>query len=62
MNQVQQISLKLQMGIDPAVNIEPLLLRQMWRELTTLKPAGLRGTSPYNTHNQPRRQRVNKFT
>ena len=32
MNAIQQISLKLQMGIDPALNIQPETLRKMWSE------------------------------
>ena len=32
MNAIQQISLKLQMGIDPALNIQPDNLRKMWNE------------------------------
>ncbi len=30
MNHFHQISLKLQLGIDPAQEIEPLKLREMW--------------------------------
>lgn len=33
MNAIQQISLKLQMGIPPEVNIQPQKLRAMWVEL-----------------------------
>jgi hypothetical protein len=62
MNQIQQISLKLQMGIDPSVNIEPLLLRQMWRELKTENTAGLRGSAPHSSQTRPRRGRLSKFT
>jgi hypothetical protein len=35
MNTIQQISLKLQMGIDPSTEIQPELLRAMWGELAT---------------------------
>lgn len=34
MNAIQQISLKLQMGIAPEVDIQPHMLRAMWLELT----------------------------
>jgi hypothetical protein len=34
MNAIQQISLKLQMGIHPDTEIQAPLLRAMWRELT----------------------------
>jgi len=34
MNAIQQISLKLQMGIDPATDVEPELLRSMWGQLS----------------------------
>jgi hypothetical protein len=34
MNAIQEISLKLQMGIDPAADIDPAMLRSMWNELT----------------------------
>jgi len=34
MNAIQQISLKLQMGLDPSCNIDPHMLRAMWRELS----------------------------
>jgi len=34
MNAIQQISLKLQMGIDPAIDVKPELLRAMWRQLS----------------------------
>ena len=33
MNAIQQISLKLQMGISPEVDIQPQKLRAMWLEL-----------------------------
>jgi len=33
MNAIQQISLKLQMGIAPDVEIQPQMLRAMWLEL-----------------------------
>ncbi len=32
MNAIQQISLKLQMGLDPATHIHPARLRAMWSE------------------------------
>jgi hypothetical protein len=34
MNAIQQISLKLQMGLSPSIEIQPELLRAMWRELS----------------------------
>ena len=34
MNPIQQISLKLQMGIHPSTDIQPEMLRAMWRELS----------------------------
>jgi hypothetical protein len=34
MNTIQQISLKLQMGIHPAADIKPEMLRAMWCELS----------------------------
>ncbi len=34
MNAIQQISLKLQMGIHPSAQIQPELLRAMWRQLS----------------------------
>jgi hypothetical protein len=34
MNAIQEISLKLQMGIDPAADIDPAMLRSMWNDLT----------------------------
>ena len=33
MNTIHQISLKLQMGIHPAADVQPEILRAMWREL-----------------------------
>jgi hypothetical protein len=48
MNAIQQISLKLQMGIAPEVDIQPQRLRAMWLELTnesgSLKP----GEAPHS--------------
>jgi hypothetical protein len=35
MNAIQQISLMLQLGIDPATDIGPELLRAMWLEKST---------------------------
>lgn len=32
MNAIQQISLKIQLGIDPSNDIQPDLLRAMWRK------------------------------
>ena len=32
MNTIQQISLKLKMGIDPQADINPDMLRAMWRQ------------------------------
>ena len=32
MNTIQQISLKIQLGIDPSNDIQPDLLRAMWRK------------------------------
>jgi len=47
MNAIQQISLKLQMGIDPAADIRPELLRFMWQELTRERAGqGYGGTGP----------------
>ena len=34
MNTIHQISLKLQMGIHPAAQIQPEMLRAMWRQLS----------------------------
>ena len=34
MNTIHQISLKLQMGIHPAAQIKPEMLRAMWRQLS----------------------------
>lgn len=34
MNAIQQISLKLQLGIDPAIEIQPEMLRTLWRNLS----------------------------
>lgn len=34
MNAIQQISLKLQLGIDTAIEIQPEMLRTMWRDLS----------------------------
>jgi len=33
LNATQQISLKLQMGIDPSADINPVMLRTMWQQL-----------------------------
>jgi hypothetical protein len=41
LNAIQQISLKLQMGIDPAADINPVMLRSMWQQLLAAK-AGIR--------------------
>lgn len=35
MNSIQQISLKIQMGIDPLSSIKPELLRALWTEVST---------------------------
>ena len=32
MNSIQKISLKLQLGIDPSSEVQPVLLRAMWRK------------------------------
>jgi len=37
LNAIQQISLKLQMGIDPAADINPVMLRSMWQQLLAEK-------------------------
>ena len=42
MNVIHQISLKLQLGIHPAVDIQPEILRAMWRELTNEKYKALK--------------------
>jgi hypothetical protein len=34
MNTIHQISLKLRMGIHPAAQIQPEMLRAMWRQLS----------------------------
>ncbi len=38
MNAIQQISLKLQMGLDPATHIHPARLRAMWSERGQQQP------------------------
>ena len=45
MNAIQQISLKLQMGIDPSTQISPVILRSMWLEASAEKFGGARGTA-----------------
>ena len=42
MNTIQQISIKLRMGIDPQADISPDMLRAMWQRLLTEKvqPSG----------------------
>jgi len=42
MNAIHQISLKLQMGIHPAVPIQPEVLRAMWRQLSLERIEALR--------------------
>lgn len=37
MNAIQQISLKLQLGIDPATDINPEELRSMWTHVVELR-------------------------
>jgi hypothetical protein len=45
MNAIQQISLKLQMGIHPDTDIQPELLRTMWRELSHQRHKALEASS-----------------
>jgi hypothetical protein len=45
MNAIQQISLKLQMGIDPSTHISPVILRSMWLEASAAKFGGARETA-----------------
>jgi len=45
MNAIQQISLKLQMGIDPSTHISPEMLRSMWLEAPAEKFGGARETT-----------------
>jgi hypothetical protein len=52
MNAIQQISLKLQMGIDPSTNISPKMLRSMWLEASAEKFGGARETAS-NAGNPP---------
>jgi hypothetical protein len=40
MNAIQQISLKLQLGLDPAANIHPDQLLQKWQALSEKKYQG----------------------
>ena len=42
MNTIHQISLKLQMGIHPAAQIQPEMLRAMWRQLSLERIEALR--------------------
>lgn len=39
MNAIQQISLKLQLGIDPAVRMSPETLRALWQARLPRRPA-----------------------
>jgi hypothetical protein len=41
MNAIQQISLKLQMGLDPCADIQPTMLRSMWSQLSRERAEGL---------------------
>ena len=34
MNTIQQISLKIQLGLDPATNMEPELLLEKWQQFS----------------------------
>jgi hypothetical protein len=45
MNTIQQISLKLQMGIDPSTSISPEMLRSMWLEASAEKFGGAQETA-----------------
>jgi hypothetical protein len=45
MNAIQQISLKLQMGIHPAADIRPEMLRAMWCELSRERYHALRAAA-----------------
>lgn len=45
MNAIQQISLKLQMGIHPDTDVQPELLRAMWRELSKQRYRALEASS-----------------
>ena len=41
MNAIQQISLKIQMGLDPSADIQPVMLRSMWCQLSRERAEGL---------------------
>jgi len=45
MNTIHQISLKLQMGINPAAQIQPETLRAMWRQLSLERIEALRANA-----------------
>jgi hypothetical protein len=46
MNAIQQISLKLQLGLDPAANIHPDRLLQKWQAFSEKKCQGRVATEP----------------
>jgi len=46
MNTIQQISLKLQLGLDPAANIHPDRLLQKWQAFSEKKCQGRVATDP----------------
>jgi len=56
MNAIQQISLKLRMGIDPQVDISPDMLRAMWQQLLLEKkgrPLNVRKRTRTNDLREP---------
>jgi len=50
MNAIHQISLKLQMGIHPAAQIQPEVLRAMWRRLLLERIEALRAKPVHARH------------
>lgn len=50
MNDIQQISLKLQMGLEPTADISPGILREMWNWLLAEREA--RGRSVFAQRNR----------